>query len=502
MYQAGECAGTLESERRGACRADQTEITIDGGTVYEQGRERTRLETAQISLNDCLACSGCVTSAETVLIGTQSIDQVTDALRHMPRDCGGGRIAVASISPQSLASLALRYARPESPSRPQLPQAVLLERIAKALRVIGFDAVTDTTFARVLAVREHVREFRERRSANVLPMLAGSCPGWVCYAEKAQAELLPYVAQAKSPQQFAGLVAKHVVGGTLGRSPHDVYHVTVMPCYDKKLEASRPDHAENGVPEVDCVITTGELHDLLYTHGFDPYADREIEGVREGGGSSNGDGSLTHVSFPQQVEQPGSSSGGYLFAIMHDVWREHPDAVLESRVIRSSDYTEYVLRLPHGTIFKGAVCYGFRNLQNLVRKVQRETGARGARGRGLARRVRGGAAAEEARYDYVEVMACPGGCVNGGGQMRPPGTHAPEQSEGVGWQGTSREWVALVEQSYWDGTDGATSADTLAAYDPAALDAAAAPVEAALRGHMRTEYHGVQPETNGLTVQW
>ena len=83
-----------------------------------------------------------------------------------------------------------------------------------------------------------------------------------------------------------------------------------------------------------------------------------------------------------------------------------------------------------------------------------------------------------------------------------PGAHAPEQSEGVGWQGTSREWVALVEQSYWDGKDGATSAHTLAAHDPAALDAAAAPVEAALRGHMRTEYHGVQPETSGLSVQW
>ena len=433
-----------------------------------------------------------------MLIGKQSIDQVTDALRHTTSHTPK-KAFVASISPQTLASLSVRYARTESGPRDALSLELLLDRISRALHTIGFDAVGDTTFARELALREHVREFHERKAkgAGAIPMLAGSCPGWVCYAEKAQAELLPYVSTSKSPQQVAGLLAKLVIGRALGRAPADVYHVTVMPCYDKKLEASRPDNAVDDVPEVDCVITTGELHDLLLTQGFDPYAETQtIHKIRTDEPASS------ELAFPRLLAQPGGSSGGssggYLFAVMQDVWKMHPDAALETREIRSSDYTEYTLRVHRGeessVVFKGAVCYGFRNLQNLVRKVQRETGVRGRGGRGLVRRVRGG---DDTPYDHVEVMACPGGCANGGGQMRPPrGTVAPDtENDGaraVGWQGTSREWVKLVDDAYWTGESGAAPAA------PCALDA----FDAQLDGHMRTVYHGVQPETNGLAVQW
>ncbi|WFD35295.1 Cytosolic Fe-S cluster assembly factor nar1 [Malassezia cuniculi] len=515
----------------------ETEIAIDNGGVYETGgaRERTRLETAQISLNDCLACSGCVTSAETVLIGKQSIDQVVEALASSHSQMA----FVATISPQSLASLAVRYSRPDGSHKAELPLDVLLRRISRALYAIGFDAVGDTTFARALAIREHVLEFRERKRTGkgAIPMLAGSCPGWVLFAEKTQAELLPFVATSKSPQQVAGLLAKLVVGKTLGRAPGDVYHVTVMPCYDKKLEASRPDNTLDGVPEVDCVLTTGELHDLLWQHNFDPYTDEQaVTSVRATTSAH------TELAFPTLIAQPGSSSGGYLFAVMHDVWQQHPDAAIESREIRSSDYTEYTLHVQEGeerrVVFKGAICYGFRNLQNLVRKVQRETGVRGRggrAGRGLARRVRGGAAAvDDVPYDHVEVMACPGGCVNGGGQMRPPaGQHVEAKADAtnaiadtgaaadaaapapgaaaaaaddsfgapqVGWQGTSREWVSLVDRAYWADKTSGINTKALADYAPGTLDLSA--VDAELSGRMRTTYHGIQPETNGLAVQW
>ena len=193
-------------------------------------RARTQLETAQISLNDCLACSGCVTSAETVLIGVQSLDEVRKELQRKD-----DRIFVASISSQTMASLQARMA---------LPMHAVWDRVTRSLRSIGFDVVQDMALARHMSLMETVREFRTRyqarwhgtKDAPKLPMLASACPGWVCYAEKAHAELLPYVATTKSPQQLAGLLAKRVWGPQCrGRDMSDenaqyVYHVAVMPC--------------------------------------------------------------------------------------------------------------------------------------------------------------------------------------------------------------------------------------------------------------------------------
>lgn len=494
-----------------------TSISVEQGvyveTSMESSRSRTTLETAQISLNDCLACSGCVTSAETVLIGMQSADEVRQELQRK-----GDRVFVATISAQSIASLQTRLGK---------PYAVLWSQICHNMRRMGFDLVLDTSLARHLALRAHVREFRERKAAKMrneqgqstLPMLASACPGWVCYAEKAHSALLPFVAATKSPQQMAGLLAKRVYGpehadvsfsGSLPGPMGNVYHVSVMPCYDKKLEASRNDFtSSDGVKEVDCVLTTGELHDLLVEHDFEAYMPTEQE-----------------LAAPRPRPEPGSSSGGYLFAILTDVYQtwmnEHPTSTpaLEQRTIRSSDYTEYLLRAETGEVlFKGAVCYGFRNLQNLVRKLQRETGVKSTRmGRGLTRR-----GMDEPPYEYIEVMACPGGCVNGGGQMRPdPAWKAAQEAEQAqaiqegtpmqGWQGTDRRWVQLVEDAYWDGA--ALSDNVLGTVKEAlfpsalrtwleALDESAATMERSFsESDFRTQYHGVEAPTNGLAVQW
>lgn len=490
-----------------------THISIEDGVYVESttegSRARTALETAQISLNDCLACSGCVTSAETVLIGMQSADEVRQELQRK-----GERVFVATISAQSIASLQTRL---------QQPYAILWPRICHALRSMGFDVVLDMSLARHLALRAHVREFRERKAAKAqpageqptLPMLASACPGWVCYAEKAHSALLPFVAATKSPQQVAGLLAKRVYGPSRATAlstcapelMKGVYHVSVMPCYDKKLEASRSDFtSSDGVKEVDCVLTTGELHDLLMEYDYEAYTPSEQE----------------QAVSPRP--QPGSSSGGYLFAILVDVYQtwlsEHPTSTptLEQRTIRSSDYTEYILREETGQVlFKGAVCYGFRNLQNLVRKLQRETGIKNNR-MGLGLRRRG---MDEPPYDYIEVMACPGGCVNGGGQMRPDPAWKEEQAQEAqqdapvsGWQGTDRRWVQLVEDAYWAHSRGGDAQNILSTVkealgpsamrtDLAALDESAAAMETNFNEKdFRTQYHGVEAPSNGLMVQW
>ncbi|WFC99692.1 Cytosolic Fe-S cluster assembly factor nar1 [Malassezia yamatoensis] len=519
----------------------KTEIAIDQGNYYESNgqRARTQLETAEISLNDCLACSGCVTSAETVLIGMQSIQEVQRELENPNQ-----RTFVASISPQSLASLVTRYNYAKTTNSISIP--MLFEHIALALRGMGFHFIQDTSFARHLALREHQREFFERRKARTenipnaaqLPMLASACPGWVCYAEKAHSELLPYIAKTKSPQQISGVLAKRYFDSP--ERPNGVFHVAVMPCYDKKLEASREQFESDGVKEVDCVLTTGELHDLLLHAGYDFTQLTLPENPISRQISNGSQDESSSVQWPQLLQEPGTSSGGYLFAILHAVLDEYmqhsPSAKpsLELRVIRSVDYTDFVLRSEDGeTLFKGAQCYGFRNLQNLVRKIQRATGARNSRSVGRGRMVRNAGKEDSAPYDYVEVMACPGGCVNGGGQMRPPSISSTEVTQEdtdqqvQGWQGTDKSWVRRVESAYWvdanrhasptsqTDTGEQTKAIMQVLHDAldgelytwlADVDKIAEKVEDQMSSRklelFRTSYKGIAAQTNGLAVQW
>jgi len=286
-----------------------------------------------------------------------------------------------------------------------------------------------------------------------------------------------------------------------------------MPCYDKKLEASRQDfyNEQYRTRDVDCVITTGELEVLMRENGWDlrvPVEDEEkmesylpkaaddsdassvssasaraATSLSVASSSSSSGGrrrTYEHVSeleleIPELIQQPGgssssSSSGGWLQTIIAHVQEAEAargrQTAVRSRTIRTGDYEEFSVEsfipAPHQrdhdheseVVFRGAKCYGFRNLQNVVRKVGREAGVRvgaGAAGRMLApsggsgagrgalraRRARqqagstaadndesvSGAGArtvkgEDRPYDYVEVMACPAGCVNGGGQAR------------------------------------------------------------------------------------
>jgi hypothetical protein len=286
-------------------------------------------------------------------------------------------------------------------------------------------------------------------------------------------------------------------------SPKDVYHVTVMPCYDKKLEASRSDFYSElyETRDVDCVLTTGELDLLLRERGFNPFQAVSGEDAHEV--------SSRDSPFPELISHPGTSSGSYLHTLIDALAREHQNDIrLVTRPVRGSeDHVEYILEdaATGEIIFKGAKCYGFRNLQNLVRKVGKETGVK-AVGRGIgasklsaavAARRRAGKAklaagqdsavsssassiaeqAEDRTLDYVEVMACPGGCVNGGGQMKPKsenaataakqaagrdeegysrdwemeGVEAPKTQIDEGMRWSTKSWVAKVEKVYWSG---------------------------------------------------
>jgi Iron only hydrogenase large subunit, C-terminal domain len=232
-----------------------------------------------------------------------------------------------------------------------------------------------------------------------------------------------------------------------------------MPCYDKKLEASRSDfyNDQYATRDVDCVLTTGELLLLAQEHGVDlsfPIPDEDIPPH-----PSPAFDSTASPVLPELLIHPGSSSGSYLHSLMLAVARTYPHPLtLESKTLRNADHVEHTLRDPSSgaTVFHGATCYGFRNLQNVVRRVGRAAGVQV--GRGAAGRLAGGLRSSainkasaagggaSGAYDYVEVMACPGGCVGGGGQLRGPKKKArtkemtTETAEDA--EGFIRDWAA------------------------------------------------------------
>lgn len=190
-----------------------------------------KLEAAQVSLNDCLACrcvqklymctvaemvvaSGCITSAESVLITMQSHTEVLNFLQDNADPANlNYKVPVLSIAPQSLASLAASVS--SSSSSPVSMHHILRRVEAFCTKVLGFEHVYDTTFARHLSLLEHSREFWERKQKTgdaKLPMLASACPGWICYAEKTHAEMLPFISRTKSPQQIMGTLVKSWLG--------------------------------------------------------------------------------------------------------------------------------------------------------------------------------------------------------------------------------------------------------------------------------------------------
>lgn len=177
------------------------------------------------------------------------------------------RTIVFTVSQQSILSLAHKYNNNNIDEVAQL--------LGGYLKRLGSDIVLDTKIADDLALIESRNEFIERYKTEVLdyngtdakggtptlPMLSSSCPGWVCYAEKTHgAFILPHISTTRSPQQIMGVLVKHYLSKKLNIGPERIYHVTIMPCYDKKLEASREDFFNEAINsrDVDCVITSSK----------------------------------------------------------------------------------------------------------------------------------------------------------------------------------------------------------------------------------------------------
>ncbi|MBE5777147.1 MAG: 2Fe-2S iron-sulfur cluster binding domain-containing protein [Clostridiales bacterium] len=259
-------------------------------------------------------------------------------------------------------------------------------KMTQALKRLGFDKIFDTDFAADLTIMEEATELLDRIKNNgPLPMFTSCSPGWIKYCEHNFPELLPNLSTCKSPMQMEGAMIKTYWAEKAGVDPSKIVSVAVMPCTSKKFEAQRPEMELGGLRTVDISITTRELARMIKSAGiqFTELPDEEVfdELVAESTGAAPIFG----------------ATGG----VMEAALRTAAD-VLEGRSIENVEYKE--LRGIQG-IKEAEVTLGGVNLKVAIAN---STGA----AKELIKRIKAG----DASYAFVEVMACPGGCVNGGGQ--------------------------------------------------------------------------------------
>ena len=370
------------------------------------------------------------------------------------------QVLVVSISPQTRASFAAKY---------QLSPLEVAKKLTTLFKTVASPSVVhvfDTSFARDLSLMATLQDLQRRlsldkilerrnvqqqqqqqqqeqseRSPMLLPMLASACPGWICYAEKTQGDVvLPYISATRSPQQMMGWLVKEYFAsalpfhGTTATMRQTIYHCSIMPCFDKKLEASRSDFTIDNVRDVDCVLSSGELEVMLQEYG-QPLADIPPSSL---------DRPFWNVVVDPATQQEtlvgtaGTGSGGYVDYLIQSVARQlREEASLQVDIVkqtgRNSDVTEYAITLDGRVLVRMATAYGFRNIQNVVRRLKQKPSA-------MRRKVSSDKASWE-MYDFVEVMACPSGCINGGGQLKPNET----QIEGIV---AVKEFVAAMDREY------------------------------------------------------
>ncbi len=265
------------------------------------------------------------------------------------------------------------------------PGSIATGKLVAALRHLGFDAVFDTDFAADLTIMEETTEFIERLKKNEnLPILTSCCPGWVKFFEHQFPDLIHIPSSAKSPQQMFGAIAKSYYAEKIGVKPEDLIVVSVMPCLAKKYEAARDEFKRDGVRDVDIVISTRELASMCKEAGVD-FVNLPEEEYDSPLGESSGAG----IIF--------GASGGVLEAALRTAADWLTGESLESvdfQAVRGMQGVREATVDVAGTEVKVAISSGLGNARNLLDKIRRG----------------------EAEYHAIEIMACPGGCLNGGGQ--------------------------------------------------------------------------------------
>lgn len=258
-------------------------------------------------------------------------------------------------------------------------------KMVAALRRLGFDKVFDTDFGADLTIVEEANEFLGRvQNGGVLPMITSCSPGWIKYCEYYYPDMLDHLSTCKSPQQMSGAIIKTWYAEKMGIDPKDIVVVGIMPCTAKKFETKRDDQAASGYPDVDYSLTTRELGRMIESAGiyFKHLPDEEFD-------NPLGDSTGAAVIF--------GATGGVMEAALRTAVEKLSGEELKSldfTEVRGTDGIKEASYTVNGMEVKVCVVSGLANANTIMEKVKNGT----------------------ADYHFIEIMGCPGGCVNGGGQ--------------------------------------------------------------------------------------
>ncbi len=354
---------------------------IQGMNIWDVAGTGSRT-TVDVSYNrrlkntDCTFCGQCVTHCPT---GALTVRDDTNKVLWALAD--PEYTTVIQVAP------AVRVAWAESFGL--TPKQATTGRMVAALKRIGFDYVFDTNFAADLTIMEEGSEFVERfthRGKHRWPMFTSCCPGWVRFLKTQYPNYTEYLSTAKSPQQMFGAVAKSYFAEKIGVDPHKLFVVSIMPCSAKKHESEMPTmRSACGDPDVDVVLTTREMCRLFRSDCIVPSDLEEAEFD-----SPLGTGTGAAVIF--------GTTGGVMDAALRSAYYlvtgENPDADAFQAIRGNKPWKEAAFNIPGAGDVRVAVVSGLVNARKLMEAVDEGT----------------------VDYDFVEVMACPGGCAGGGGQ--------------------------------------------------------------------------------------
>lgn len=344
----------------------------------DRGMDTSIGQPFNLELNNtpCISCGQC-----TVVCPTGALTEKDDTYKVWNAIADPDKFVVVQTAPSIRATIGESFG---------LPVGTNCEgKMVAGLRRLGFDKVFDTDFGADLTIVEEANELVERiKNGGTLPMITSCSPGWVKFCEFYYPDMLAHLSSCKSPQQMTGAVIKTYYAEKMGLDPKNIVVVSVMPCTAKKFEIGRDDQSAAGVPDVDVALTTRELARMFNRLGinFNMLPDEEFD-------NPLGDDTGAAVIF--------GATGGVMEAAVRtaNAWLNGAEEPIELEAVRGTQGLKQTTVNLAGTELKIAVASGAAAAKVVMDKLK---------------------AGNPDGWGFIEIMGCPGGCVNGGGQPIQP----------------------------------------------------------------------------------